>query len=432
MGISGIPFESLTACAILFAVGVSLRMSLKLLYGARGPRSDDQIFQILNVLGWGFILLPAAVFIAMSTSFIGILLGAIFFSTLIEVVLVRREVQRQAVWALLSANSGRSPESLRRHQSRFSGIVGRAFRHLVDSLESGISIPAAIAANPAALPREAQAFAAISASNTTVRPAPPAPAYLNASSLGLGAHPDWQVLTKRIAYVITIVIAMSLIMSFVMIKIVPSFHAIFEDFGLELPRLTVFLISGAQLFVESHAAALLVLSTCMLILGLIAISIAYLCDLPVLRPLTDRLFMGFHRGLVLRLLAIAADRGNPFTEVLHQLVHESPRYPSRHVRKRIDRANRLMIGGMNWKEALVAASFVKRADLPLLATAERAGNLSWVLQFLAERKTRMLFFRWKAFEQFAFPIVIVLIGITTGFFCVALFIPLVDLIKSLC
>jgi hypothetical protein len=123
MNTSAILLNSLTACLILLGVGVSLRMSLKLLYGARGPRSDDPIYQILNVLGWGFILFPAAVFVLMSTSFVGILLGLIIVATLVEVVLARREIQRHAVWAVLSASSGQSPDSLRRRQNRFTGIV---------------------------------------------------------------------------------------------------------------------------------------------------------------------------------------------------------------------------------------------------------------------------------------------------------------------
>jgi type II secretory pathway component PulF len=425
--------NSLTACLILVGVGVSLRMSLKLLYGARGPRNDDPIFQILNVLGWGFILFPAAMITVMSTSFIGILLGLIIISTLVEVMLARREIQRHAIWTLLAADSGQSVDSLRRHQNRFTGIVGRAFRRLLNSLESGISLPAAIASNPRALPREAQAVAAVSAFNSgSVFPAHDPQSHSHGSAIGLETLPNWQDLTKGLSYLVTIVIAMSLIMTFVMIKIVPSFQAIFDDFEIDLPKLTQLLIASAQIFVDSHAAALLVMLIILLFLAVIVIAIAYLCDVPVLRPLTDRVFMGFHRGLVLRLLAIAAQRGEPFTRVLHQLTHEQPFYPSRPVRKRLDRAKMLMFSGADWKESLAAASLIKRADIPLLATAERAGNLAWVLQFLADQKARLLVFRWKAFEQITFPMVIVAIGLAVGIFCVAIFVPLVSLIESLC
>jgi type II secretory pathway component PulF len=75
---------------------------------------------------------------------------------------------------------------------------------------------------------------------------------------------------------------------------------------------------------------------------------------------------------------------------------------------------------------------IKRSDIPLLATAEGAGNLPWVLRFLADQKTRLLVFRWTAFEQIAFPIVIALLGVVIGIFCIAMFIPLVHLIEALC
>jgi type II secretory pathway component PulF len=220
-------------------------------------------------------------------------------------------------------------------------------------------------------------------------------------------------------------------MTFVMAKIVPSFQAIFDDFELDLPDLTIYLIAVADMFVESHAAALLVMLIPLLFLAVIVTAICYLCDIPVLRPLTDRVFMGFHRGLVLRLLAVAAQRGESFTRVLHQLTHERPFYPSRPVRNRLDRAKMLMFNGADWKEALVAASLIKRADIPLLTTAEGAGNLPWVLRLLADQKARMLVFRWKAFEQIAFPLLIVVMGMAIGIFCVAMFVPLLHLINGL-
>jgi type IV pilus assembly protein PilC len=425
--------NSLTACVILFGVGVSLRMSLKLLYGARGPRSDDPIFQILNVLGWGLILFPAGMIAVAGTSFISILLGLIVMSTVVDVIVARRELQRHAIWALLSTDSRQSPDSLSRHQNRFTGIVGRAFRRLIKFLESGGTMSFAIAENPKAIPREAQAIASISAMNSgSAFPARHSSNNLSLSTIGLETLPNWQDLTKRASYVVTILITMALIMTFVMIKIVPSFQAIFDDFELELPQITRMLVSVSYNFATSGVAAVLVLLIILLLLAAISTAIAYLCDLPVLRPLTDRVFMGFHRSLVLRLLAIAAQKGEPFTQVLHQLIHERPNYPSRVVRRQLDKVNRLMLNGYDWKEALAGASFIKRADIPMLTTAEVAGNLPWVLQILADQKSRMLIFRWKAFEQVAFPIVIVVIGLIVGIFCIALFVPLVHLIETLC
>ena len=418
-------------CLILLAVGLSLRMALKLLYGARGPRLEDPIYQALNSIGWGLILFPATGLLVFSTHFFSLFLGLVAMSTVVEVVLARRDSQRQAAWALLSgslANESPTPAALRRHQGRFTGIVGRAFRRLVESLEEGHSLRTAVAENPGSLPRTAQAYAAINAlgAKSALSPAP---------GRSFSSQPDatlsWHALAKRVSYLLTVLFAMLTVVTFFMIKIIPSYQAIFADFELKLPNLTVWAIAVSDLMVNSYLAPLLAVGLVAILIGALVVTVAYLCDIAVLRPLVDRLFFTIHRAQVLELLADSAENQRPFTADLQQLVHEKPNYPSAYVRRHLEHILRHLSAGEDWKTALAASSFIKRADIPLLTTAESAGNLPWVLRLLANQKLRRMLFRLSALEQVAFPAAVVMLGLVVGFICVALFIPLVNLIEGL-
>jgi len=198
-----------------------------------------------------------------------------------------------------------------------------------------------------------------------------------------------------------------------------------------LPQITVWLISVSSVIVDSPFSAMLGLGFSLLVFSIFLIVICYLCDFPVLRPFADRLFFSRHRAQVLRLLAVTAERGKPFATACEQLTGDRPRYPSPLARVRLARAGREISDGRDWKDALQSASFLRSADIPLLETAQNVGNLPWVLRTLANQKMRTMVFRWTAIEQIAFPCAVLLIGLVVMWICVALFIPLVELINGL-
>ena len=127
---------------------------------------------------------------------------------------------------------------------RSTGIVGRVFRRLVTALEQGKDLRAAISSNREALPREAQAYAATGA----IQLAQPEQATWTLESSSLTWHP----LLQRSGYIGVILVIMLCIVAFVMIRIVPSYQAIFDDFDLELPQLTTGLISISSAIVSTH------------------------------------------------------------------------------------------------------------------------------------------------------------------------------------
>jgi len=216
-----------------------------------------------------------------------------------------------------------------------------------------------------------------------------------------------------------------------MVKIIPSYQAIFDDFGLALPSTTVLLISVCDAVVDSAAAVVLSIGFFgTLFIGVLTLFL-YLCDVAVHQPITDQLFFTKHRALVLRLFAAAVERGQTFADLLQRVAYGYPCYPSRYVLHRLRRASQATSAGQDWKVALQQASFLKAADFPVIETAQSAGNLPWVIRTLADQKVRAMFFRWSVAERIVFPLCVLLVGLLVMLICVALFVPLVDLILNL-
>lgn len=440
----------IAASLILVLLCLCYRTAMRLLYGARGPATDDSVYMFMRILSWGLLLAPVAVLaiitasvcaemgsmamaptgvlLILSVNWVTLLCFAVLLEAGFELVMSRRAVQRRAAWRLVasSLDSGRSAvESLRFHEARFSGIVGRWFRRLIADLERGVAWPLAIWQNRRAFPREAPAQAAMMGLT-----ADGAKAMRRGDDYGDVAFQEArQQLVQRSVYLVSVATISTAVMFFVMIKIVPSYQAIFDDFNLELPAVTLFLIqfSGSVERTMAIPAILLVA----LLVGLTIAAILYLCDAPVLRPLTDRLTMFRHRADVLRLLAAGIEQGKTIDAALGQLTSGWSRYPSRTVRRRLQRCLTWVESGLPWQQALERASLISKGDLGVIDAAQQAGNLPWAMRMLAERKMRLAVFRWSMVYEFLFAGIVMALALFVLWVGVALISPLADLVMNL-
>lgn len=413
----------------LLALGLSLRMSLRLLYGARGPAPEDDVYLALRILSWSLLLIPAALLIVATTGFFSLILLVAIIEACFEFVLAKRASQRTAAWRLLVAavGSGRSTvDDLRFHQNRFTGFVGRAYRKLLADLTHGMPWPAAIAANRRALPRMAQAFAGVIACD----PAAAVRDFDEDDSRDGAFGAIRQHMAQRFAYLATVFMMMVGVMAFVAIKIVPAYQSIFEDFGLNLPRLTISFIEAANAF-SSYAGGPILAVFALVVVAAGIVGVFYLWDRPVLQNVADRLARSRHDAQVLRLLAGAIARGAPLDEALALLSYGESAYPSRYYRRRLVEAGSLMFTGAEWQAALQKTRFVTTAEADALRSAQRVGNLPEVLRHIADRKVRISAARWAVALHLAFTAIILFFGLIIMWYAVAMFVPLVDLINNL-
>jgi protein transport protein HofC len=412
----------------LFILGICLWVSLRLLYGARGPAPDDGVYLLMRILSRALVLVSITGMFIASANWLAIILLVIVMAAVLELILARRAAQRQAVWgALASSAAGRAAtvESLRFHQSRFSGMVGRRYRRLLDDLERGVAWPEAIFANRQALPSLAPTYmgmlAALGASDRSL---------VFRESADAEYRQVWHDTVQRLAYLMTVLVTLAAVLGFSIINVAPSYQGIFQDFSAELPETTRVTFNVMDQFVRVAGIPLaFVASFCLGAAVLVAI--AYLCDLHILQPAFDWLGFARHRAHVLRLLAAALDHDVPLTETLARLESGWSAYPSWLMRRRLSNARQQVAAGLPWQDAFKRSRLISATDAATLRAAQQTGHLPWTMRMLADRKLRLSTFRWATVQHVLFTIAILLLGLAVFVFVTAMFIPLVKLVQEL-
>lgn len=410
---------------ILLAIG--LRMSLRILYGARGPDENDLVFSFLNVCSWVLLaagLLP--VMVAGLVSFVGIIVIVMAAVTLVEVVTQRRTAQRRSIARLLSLYISREHplSSSGVFSARaLSGPIGRAAETLLKSIDHGIPFLRAVRENPTALPREAVAY--LTASGTTTGQA--------AALRELGHSDDteltvlWRSIIDRVSYLSCVLLVMFLILTFVLIKIMPEYAKIFEEFDLELPAMTQLVVASSSFFVHYLAAPAIFLIGMVALAGVI-IWAGYLGGFAPLRPIIDRVFRSRRKASVLRILAVAAEERAPLGDALGRMALT---HPSAVVCRSLHKAANLVNDGGDWADALCVTKIVSTQEVALLKSAQRTGSLPWALRQIADRSDKLMMYRLASLINAFYPFVIVFLGTVVGFYVIGLFIPLVKLIDGM-
>jgi type II secretory pathway component PulF len=87
--------------------------------------------------------------------------------------------------------------------------------------------------------------------------------------------------------------------------------------------------------------------------------------------------------------------------------------------------------GLSCWELLSQTGFLKPNEVMLLESAQRAGNLPWALDALADSLDRRWLFRLQAGMEWLRPLAILFLGAIVGFVAIAMFLPLVKLLNDL-
>jgi type II secretory pathway component PulF len=238
--------------------------------------------------------------------------------------------------------------------------------------------------------------------------------------------PIWTNIAARLAYILVLMLGMQGVSGFVLYYIIPKFEAIFRDFNLPLPSITIAVIRVAQFFVQFAAPVALLP---MFEVGLlIFLPISFLGWGSYHVPIFDRLLGRRHTALALRSLSLIVEGGKPISLGIGVLADH---YPTYWFRRRLRGAAAYVRGGTDWIEALRRHHVIRSADAAVLASAESVGNLAWALAELALTAERRLTTRMQLVTQTLFPLVVVILGMVVFVMAIAYFLPLVTLIQSL-
>jgi type IV pilus assembly protein PilC len=417
----------LVAWPTLILLGLGLRMALRLCYGARGPAVNDPIYDFISLVSWvliGLGLIPAMV--ASIYSFIGLIILIIASVSLVEIVVQHRAAQRRSVCSLLGLYLARRMHldaSVLMSTYSLRGIVGRAARRMFADLDKGVPLATAVSQHPRALPRGAVAYVG---SGATIQAEAAALKELNRSD-EREITTLWRSCMDRLLYLCCVLVVLVGVLVFLMIKIVPVFRDIFQEFGLNLPAMTELAISVSDYFVTFLAVPTLIVLP-MAIFSALVVAILLICDVPILEFVGDELFRNRRNADILRILAVAADERQPLSQVLDWLAVV---YPSSVASGRLGLAAESVRAGGVWQDALARQRLIRPAEAALLKSAEQTGNLPWALRNVADRRERQSIYRMTVALQVVYPMVIILLGCVVAFFVVSLFIPTITLIQNL-
>jgi type II secretory pathway component PulF len=241
-----------------------------------------------------------------------------------------------------------------------------------------------------------------------------------------------------------------------MLKIVPAFDKIFQDFDTELPAMTQSVITFSAWAFRLAPLWIMLnpLLTFLLIFGAIAYitlptwdfqRIPYgtqsLWSLPRLisifwlnlfflpfRPLAMWLMKPYHRATIVDALARVVEGGRPLVPSLALLAQW---YPQPAIRRRLTAAHDRAAAGVDWCDALARQRLIARGDAAVLRAAQRAGNLPWALRETAARGWRRVQTRTAVLNNVVLPLCVLAIAMGIAFLVIGLFLPLIKLIQTL-
>jgi type IV pilus assembly protein PilC len=147
-------------------------------------------------------------------------------------------------------------------------------------------------------------------------------------------------------------------------------------------------------------------------------------------PVVGGLYRRYVSSQALQALAFLLQAGEPVPQALTVLADSDGFVGG--ARQRLDAVRLRVEQGEPLADSLWQGNVLPRAMVPLLKTAERAGNLPWALAEVADVLARRTVRRVERLGLALFPVPVVGVGVMVGVIVMGLFLPLITLIEALC
>jgi type II secretory pathway component PulF len=374
-----------------------------------------------------YLIVGVALILWLIITFQGIIIPLIILMGIatavgLAVILARGRSSQQdsLIWMLSIAADHQMPlaTTIAAFADQYAGRYRRRILRMAALLDSGQSLPEALESTPRVASRDTVLLAHAGQESGRL-----AEALRTAVAICAARRPIWTAISSRIAYVLGVLMVIQAVVGFVMYFVLPRFEAIFKDFGVPLPPVTIFVIEASHFMVKY-----LFWIPPLNVLLLLFLPFAFLGWSKFEIPFFDRVLKRRHTALILRALAVTVDGGRTIEGGLNTLAKH---YPTRWVRRKLIKAARETHEGVDWREALLVRGLIRRTDFDVLSSASAVGNLSWAMNELAESAERRLGVHILALVQTLFPLVVIAIGALVLTVAVGFFAPLVELIGRL-
>lgn len=415
---------------LLLLPGIFIKIAVRIVYGRRTFAAADPLKILLTVASTTMIVIACAG-ITLGVVDIWAIIPTIFifgFALLLALDRHRHGEHRALLWTLTTAAERGIPlpEAARAFADEMQNDTGTRSLALAQSLEAGQPLSQAIRAARLRLTTPLVVAIRVGESLGMLGPA---------MRQQMQDVSDVDALLRRVSmrffYLFFVIFSLIAVLTFIMLRIVPVFQRMFEEFGLKLPVMTELLINVSNLGAKLGASLLLpvglvvlLLLILMLLQGIVSVTGWFPRDL----PLVWRFFRRYDGAVVMRGLALAVRRGLPLPEGLKLL---AATYPIRRIGRQVAIAHARVMQGADWRHSLLLAGILTHTDAAVLAAAERVGNLPWALEEMADSTLRRQLYGLQVAMQVLYPVLVILVAGVVGFIVIGLFLPLIALIQGL-
>jgi type II secretory pathway component PulF len=357
----------------------------------------------------------------------GVLVAMPVALVLVAIRITRLGRQTQLLWTLALAVRQNLP--LAEEVEVFSEQLWKRqqirYVHLANRLRDGRSLGEALELSPGILPRP------VAAEIRMAEQAGRLPEVLTelaaSSSRTLERSRNDNTIALTLLYGWLLLSVLLLVASFIMYWIIPKYKAIFNDFGVDLPPMTISLIETSDMFFANFLLVVPLLGLPMIAAGVIA-TVYFVSWGDLNLPLLMRWFPRQDAPALLRALSHVVGAGQPLPELVDEMSH---RHLRSDIRSRLAQiAEALQRGEPLWN-ALRDVGFIRPLEAEALAAAQRAGNLPWAMRTLADSIVRSSRRRSLFWLEILKPTVVIGVGLIVCWFVVAMFLPLVQLVMAL-
>jgi type II secretory pathway component PulF len=416
--------QVLLLCVLLMAAWSAIRLSrfgeeqdLPVREAARRYRYADQ----MRLSSWLLVCFPLLWLVAAAVVIVAPLLYLVaIWSTAV------RARQGRLLWLLTIAVENGMPlaDELDAFALEFYGPRQKRLWDLANRLRDGSSLSDGLEVDGGLLPA-ADVLTIRVGEETGTLPAALRNAALRHTDVMRHMHLDGS-LAALASYYWLVIAALFFMMSGLMYWIVPKFKVIFDDFGVPLPEVTKIAIELSDQVATYFWLIIPAASLPMSLLFLL--SYMYLVGWGNLNwPLVMRWFPRRDAPGILRGLAVAAASERPLPPVVGTMAE---RHPRRDLGERLERIGRCLDAGHDPWASLREEGFLSVREAEAVSAASRARHLPLALHSLADSIDRIRRQRLLWLIELVNPLVVLALGAFVTLYCLAFFLPLVQIINS--
>ncbi len=375
-------------------------------------------------VGWGLLLVGIFLVITFTAVIFAVVLWAAAVFVIVGTAVRYLSAERQSLlWVLAVAAERGIPleAAARAFAGERNDVMGKRALMLADYLEAGVPLSLALRRS-----RCRVSDAALLAAELGER----------TGTLGVGLRKlvddvdeheaTLRSLLERVFFLVFLLLFAKLVLTFLLLKIFPVFAKMLSEFELDLPVATRLLVSISDAILQGWFwfSPLIALIGVALVIGVLC----YLGVSPRNFPVLRRLWWAADCALVMHWLALAVRHNLPLADMVRLL---GEYFPQSSLRGRLERASTRIDRGADWCDALRQVRVFRRSESALFEAAQRAGNLAWALEEMADSGVRRSAYRIRAAVDLGFPVALLVFGAAVLFVILATFLPLVLLIEGL-